>query len=304
MADSECNQNASGFCSETEGNTTTASGFASHAEGYQTTASALAAHAEGYQSNASMDSAHAEGSHTLASGAASHAEGYMTLATIDAAHAEGAYTTASGYGSHAEGYLCVATGEASHVEGYLSQASGFISHAEGNSTADEYAAHSEGSGARASGVGSHAEGGTTKAFGNFSHAEGGVTTVQSDHPFSHIMGYAGQTLYPISWHLANGLEASCPGLAAVLQGSTCNLYIDGTVMSPAADYAEMFETLDGQPIEPGYFVTTVGEKIRKATNRDDYVAGIVSARPSFIGGASPLNWIGKYETDEWGKIQY
>lgn len=241
----------------------------------------------------------------------------MTLATIDAAHDEGAYTTASGYGSHAESYLCVATGEASHVEGYLSQASGFISHAEGqswasaqyahaegNSTADGYAAHSEGSGARASGVVSHAEGGTTKAFGNFSHAEGGVTTVQLDHPFSHIMGYAGQTLYPISWHLANGLEVSRPGLAAVLQGSTGNLYIDGTVMSPAADYAEMFETLDGQPIEPGYFVTTVGEKIRRATNRDDYVAGIVSARPSFIGGASHLNWIGKYETDEWGKIHY
>jgi len=250
-----------------------------------------------------MDSAHAEGSHTLASGAVSHAEGYMTLATIDAAHDEGAYTTASGYGSHAEGYLCVATGEASHVEGYLSQASGFISHAEGqswasaqyahaegNSTADGYAAHSEGSGARASGVGSH--------------AEGGVTTVQLDHPFSHIMGYAGQTLYPISWHLANGLEVSRPGLAAVLQGSTGNLYIDGTVMSPATDYDEMFETLDGQPIEPGYFVTTVGEKIRRATNRDDYVAGIVSARPSFIGGASHLNWIGKYETDEWGKIHY
>lgn len=169
-------------------------------------------------------------------------------------------------------------------------ASAQYAHAEGNNTADGYAAHSEGSGARASGVGSH--------------AEGGVTTVQSDHPFSHIMGYAGQTLYLISWHLANGLEASRPGLAAVLQGSTGNPYIDGTVMSPAANYAEMFETLDGQPIEPGYFVTTVGEKIRKATNRDDYVAGIVSARPSFIGGASHLNWIGKYETDEWGKIQY
>lgn len=304
MADEGCNQTASGSCSHAEGNSTTASGFASHAEGYQTTASASAAHAEGYQTLAVLDTAHAEGNGTLASAPAAHAEGYRTFAINDAAHAEGGLTTASGTQSHAEGAQTTASGVASHAEGQYSAASGGFSHAEGGGTlATASAAHAEGFLTQANGLFSHTEGLSTIANALSSHAEGDNTVVLPEHTSSHIMGSNGQTLYPGSWHLANG-DASTPGLAAILQGSTGNLYLQGTVISPGADYAEMFETVDGLPIEPGYFVTTEGERVKKATPADKYILGVISARPSVLGDASPLNWKGKYERDEWGRIKY
>ncbi|WP_339256778.1 peptidase G2 autoproteolytic cleavage domain-containing protein [Paenibacillus sp. FSL P2-0136] len=318
MADEGCNQTASGSCSHAEGNSTTASGFASHAEGYQTTANASAAHAEGYQTLAVLDTAHAEGNGSLASGPASHAEGYRTFAINDAAHAEGGLTTASGTQSHAEGAQTVASGVASHAEGNQSTASGEYSHSEGYLTvAAGSAAHAEGFSTLANGFISHAEGSFTEANGNFSHAEGSgtiagaqnshaegnSTVVLPEHTDAHIMGTYGETLFPASWHLANGNPAA-PDLAAVLQGSTGNLYLQGTVISPGADYAEMFETVDGLPIEPGYFVTTDGERVRKATPSDQYILGVVSASPSVLGDASPLNWKGKYERDEWGRVRY
>ncbi|WP_405112946.1 peptidase G2 autoproteolytic cleavage domain-containing protein [Paenibacillus sp. FSL K6-1217] len=318
MADTGCSQTASGSCSHAEGNSTTASGFASHAEGYETTATASAAHAEGYQTLAVLDTAHAEGNGTLASGPASHAEGYSTLAINDAAHAEGGLTVASAPQSHAEGAQTTASGVASHAEGNQSTASGEYSHSEGFQTlAAGGAAHAEGFFTQANGLTSHAEGSFTEANGNFSHAEGSSTiagaqnshaegnstVVLPEHTEAHIMGIFGQTLFPASWHLANGTP-STPGLAAALEGSSGNLYLQGTVMPFGADYAEMFETVDGLPIEPGYFVTTEGEQVRKATSADQYILGVVSANPSVLGDSSPLNWTGKYERDEWGRVKY
>ncbi|MEK4042747.1 peptidase G2 autoproteolytic cleavage domain-containing protein [Paenibacillus sp. FSL H8-0048] len=318
MADEGCNQTASGSCSHAEGNSTTASGFASHAEGFETTASASAAHAEGYQTIAFLDTAHAEGNGTLATAPAAHAEGYKTYAISDAAHAEGGLTVASAPQAHAEGAQTTASGVASHAEGNQSTASGDYAHSEGYLTvASDGAAHAEGFFTQANGLSAHAEGSFTEANANFSHAEGSSTiagaqnshaegnstVVLEEHFEAHIMGSFGQTLYPGSWHLANGTPGN-PDLAAVLQGSTGNLYLQGTVINPGADYAEMFETVDGLPMEPGYFVTTDGERVRRATPADKYILGVVSAKPSVLGDASPLNWKGKYERDEWGRVRY
>jgi hypothetical protein len=203
---------------------------------------------------------------------------------------EGYGTVSSGLASHAEGWSTQAIGNDSHSEGYNTQAIGTNSHAEGQFSV-------------ASGMASHAEGASTQALGGYSHTEGGSTIVAASHEFSHIMGFSGQTLYPRSWHVANGTLAA-PSLAAVLEGATGNLYIDGTVMSPAADYAEMFETVDGLPLEPGYFVTADKKKIRIATDEDNYILGITSGRPSVVGGAYHLNWQGKYAVDEWGRVKY
>lgn len=318
MAEEGCNQSATGSCAHAEGNSTTASGFASHAEGSETTASASAAHAEGYQTIAFLDTAHAEGNGSLATAPAAHAEGYQTFAISDAAHAEGglttasgtqshaegAQTTASGVASHAEGNQSIASGEYSHSEGFLTVGAGPAAHAEGFSTqSNGLSSHAEGSFTEANGTYSHAEGVSTIAGGLASHAEGNSTVVLPEHTEAHIMGVFGQTVYSGSWHLANGTPGA-PDLAAVLQGTTGNLYIKGTVISPGADYAEMFETVDGLPIEPGYFVTTDGERVRKATPADKYILGVVSAKPSVLGDASPLNWKGKYERDEWGRVKY
>lgn len=77
--------------------------------------------------------------------------------------------------------------------------------------------------------------------------------------------------------------------------------------SSGADYAEYFEWLDDNPDNEdrvGYFVTLEGDKIRKASSKDEYILGIVSANPSVIGDSHQDNWHEKYLTDEWGRVQY
>jgi hypothetical protein len=295
---------ASGYCAHAEGTFTTASGDLSHAEGQVSVASGVNSHAEGGYTVASGLLSHAEGNNTVASGRISHAEGSFSVASGELSHAEGNYSMASGNVSHAEGSNAVASGNTSHAEGGSTVASGFSSHAEGFVTkALGDHSHAEGYYSIASGLNTHAEGNSTQALGSASHAEGAFTTIATEHSYSHIMGAYGQSLYPNSWHVANG-TATAPGLAAVLEGVTGNLYIDGTVMSPAADYAEMFETVDGLPLEAGYFVTSDGDKIRVATEEDRYILGVTSARPSIVGGAYHLNWQGRYEVDEWGSVKY
>ena len=108
---------------------------------------------------------------------------------------------------------------------------------------------------------------------------------------------------PYSWYLANGMDASTPGLAAKIL-SNGNVKIDGTVTTPAADYAEMFETTDGNSIDFGYFVSLDENKVRIANSHDDYILGITSAKPAFLGDSGELRWKHKYLTTEWGEILY
>ncbi|MGM0879291.1 MAG: peptidase G2 autoproteolytic cleavage domain-containing protein, partial [Bacillota bacterium] len=85
-----------------------------------------------------------------------------------------------------------------------------------------------------------------------------------------------------------------------------SMFVDGMFVPGGADYAEMFETTDGNPIDVGYFVTfdDESEKIRKATTTDDYILGIVSADPAVLADSRELRWKDKYVTDEWGRVQY
>ncbi|NLZ47806.1 MAG: hypothetical protein GX895_03295 [Clostridiales bacterium] len=69
-------------------------------------------------------------------------------------------------------------------------------------------------------------------------------------------------------------------------------------------YAEMFETLDGQPIDCGYFVTLQGRKIRIANAKDRYILGVTTATPTVLGSGRDVRWKNKYLTDEWGRMLY
>ncbi|WP_082232874.1 peptidase G2 autoproteolytic cleavage domain-containing protein [Halobacillus massiliensis] len=278
-------------CAVAEGTDTTASGFASHAEGVETTASGdNGSHAEGFLSTASGVGSHAEGGATTASGIVSHAEGELTIARGNASHAEGFTTTASALASHAEGYETTASGDfGSHAEGYETAASGvFGSHAEGYRTT-------------ASGNASHAEGDNTRAEGVSSHAEGLATNALDTG--AHIMGSFGDTEEDFSWFLANGTSPANKGLAAKILNNG-EAYADVGWFSGGADYAELFETADGKSIETGYFVTLEGDKIRKATQEDDYVLGVISANSGFVGNSGEFHWQGKYSADEWGNVHY
>jgi hypothetical protein len=299
--------NASGDSSHAEGFQTAASGLSSHAEGQSTIASGdFGAHAEGQQTNASGIASHAEGQLTNAIGTSSHAEGFQTTASGPSSHAEGIITIASGNaGAHAEGQQTSASGDSSHAEGFQTAASGVSSHAEGQSTiaSGNFGAHAEGQSTTASGDASHAEGVSTSASGFASHAEGDNTIAA--HTGSHIMGQFGSTEEPFSWFIANGTSTATPGLGAKWLASDGNMYVDGTFVPGGADYAEMFETTDGDPIDVGFFVTFDGasDKIRKATSQDSYILGISSATPSVLGNSGEMRWKDKFVTDEWGRIQ-
>ncbi|WP_437438235.1 peptidase G2 autoproteolytic cleavage domain-containing protein [Alteribacillus bidgolensis] len=282
-----------------EGQSTTASGPASHAEGNSTIASGVASHAEGISTTASGVGSHAEGQNTEASGEASHAEGQIF---------DGNRTQAIGTASHAEGQATIANGEASHTEGRntTTNVGALAAHAEGQSTtAISQGSHAEGFDTFASGFTSHAEGNSTTASGQSSHAEGQDTST-AGFQNAHIMGRFGDAEEAHSWFIGNGTSALARGLGAKWLASSGEMFIDGANYNAGgADFAEMFETADGNSIDVGYFVTvSEGDKVRIATSSDDFILGISSATPSLIGDSAGLSWHGRYVLDEWGRRTY
>lgn len=139
---------------------------------------------------------------------------------------------------------------------------------EGTTTvASGNASHAEGSGTTASGFASHAQGNGTIANSLHSHTEG-VDTSSNGMNGVHIMGSYGEANdLPFSWYLANGIGPANRGLAAkILRNGTA--FADVGWFGGGADYAEMFESVDGQPMDVGYFVTLKDDKICKATEQE------------------------------------
>ena len=216
-------------------------------------------------------------------------------------HAEGVTAVASGIGSHAEGIGTIASGEGSHTEGHNAEASGEASHAEGGTT-------------KASGNGSHAEGFITKASGNNSHAEG--TGTEASNFSSHSAGKYNASM------ITGGAPNNTTGTAFVVGNGTSSssrsnafsVQYDGTVKakstitaSTTADYAEFFEWLDENPNNEdrvGYFVTLDGNRIKIASDNDDYILGIVSGEPFVLGNGDCDTWNGMYLHDEFRRTIY
>ena len=268
-----------------EGTDTTSSGTNSHAEGNETKATNAAAHAEGFKTTASNSSSHAEGNSTTASGSSSHAEGSGTTASGSISHAEGQNTKATGLRSHAEGSSCEASGECSHAEGSMTIASGNYSHAEGASTT-------------AQGLASHASGSSTTA--NFRQT---------------VVGYQNKTKGTADSYTANSgyfIVGSASVSGGVVSPANCFRATESntyglTYNSSGADYAEMFEWKDGNKKNEdriGKFVTLDGDKIKLATDQDDYILGVVSGNPSIIGDSHDDQWAGMFEKDMYGRPIY
>ena len=259
----------------------------SHAEGYETTVSGDYSHAEGNKTTASDHYSHAEGNKTTASGRCSHAEGSGTTASGSCSHAEGSGTTASGYYSHAEGDNTTASGDYSHAEG-------------NNTTANNYSSHAEGYKTTASGNTSHAEGDNTTASNHCSHASGKYNVAMTEGgSVSNTTGTA--------FVIGNGTDSSALSNAFSVQ-------FDGTVKaqstitaSTTADYAEFFEWLDGNPDNEdrvGYFVALDGDKIKIASNEDDYILGVISGEPFVLGNGDCDTWNEMYLHDEFRRTIY
>ena len=309
------------------GTETTASGEDSFAQGSDSRATAFCAVAMGENAYANREAAFAEGLNTTAQGTAAHAEGSGTRATANYAHAEGQNTTASAASAHAEGQSTQASGAGSHAEGNGGEASNVYSHAEGLSThsdgtashaegitttASGAAAHSEGTNTTAGGDSAHAQGSNTQAIGNFSDAGGYYTIAQNS--YQTVIGKYNTASNPANNGLAiddafiigngSGAAARSNAFRVTFEGE---VYAATSVFTSGADYAEMFEWLDGNAAgedRRGYFVTLEGEYIRKATDRDEYLLGVISARPSVVGDAQGCGWQGMYLRDGWDALIY
>lgn len=275
----------------------------SHAEGYSTTAG------QENSSNGNNRAQHAEGLETKATGNdGAHAEGKGTTASGSCSHTEGNSTVASGGNSHAEGNGCIASGRMSHAEGTNSTASGYSSHAEGRSTAAsaDYS-HAEGRSTEASGSFSHAEGYETLAKGSCSHAGGNGTVASSWAQVAigmyNIETSAGPT--SIDWNamFIIGRGSAAGGRANAFRVAH-NAVFGGNYNSSGADYAELFEWMDGNQQNEdraGLFVTMEGEKIRLADPGDDFILGIVSGNPSVVGDVYDDQWQGMFMRDIFGR---
>lgn len=79
------------------------------------------------------------------------------------------------------------------------------------------------------------------------------------------------------------------------------LWCKSAYSATGADYAELFEWIDGNPDNEdrrGYFVTMDGAKIKKASS-NDWILGIVSANPCVLGNTD-MEWNGQFLKDEFG----
>lgn len=237
---------------------------------------------EGSNTTASSNYSHAEGTNTTASGSGAHAEGNNTIASANYSHAEGSYAKARANYSHAEGYDVIADGN--------------YSHAEGNSTTAE-------------GNSSHAEGYYVTASGNYSHAAGYYTT--SNYCQTVVGKYnvdkgATSSYTTDSGYFIVGCGTNDSNRANCFRATESNTY-GKTYNTSGADYAEMFEWLDGNISNEdriGKFVTLDGDKIKLVTSQDDYILGVVSGNPSVIGDSYDDQWAGMFEKDIYGRPVY
>lgn len=203
----------------------------------------------------------------VATGNYSMAIGTSTTATASASFASGTCTEANGYASFATGARNKTRGNYSYVAGYKNNVNGQIG----------------------------------SAFGLQNSAVGcqfvvGINNAENDESYE-----GGNSSSSSLFSVGNGTSTTDRANAfRVAQDGKCRGV--SSWVSSGADYAEMFEWLDGNENNEdrrGLFVTLDGEKIRLATGTDDYVLGVISADPVVLGDHSDY-WHSRYVTDVFG----
>lgn len=229
----------------------------------------LGAAAFGNNTKASGDYSIATGSRTVASGSAAAAFGYESQAQGDYSLTAGHSTIASGNGAAAFGNDSQAQGNYSFVAGY--------------------------DGPKAIGTGSVALGCGTIALDSGELAVGQYNVRKTDSSSSLFGDYfvVGKGYGKEDRYRQNAFRVSNQGVFGTSAFNTSG-----------ADYAEMFEWVDGNQKEVdrvGRFVTLEGAKIRLAGPEDDYILGIVSGSPSVVGDVYDDEWKAKFLTDIFGR---
>lgn len=105
----------------------------------------------------------------------------------------------------------------------------------------------------------------------------------------------GNSGYDCKWESVGNLRMQC--------NQDGNVTADGSFTGGGADFAEMFESLDGKEIHAGVSVVLIGDKIAEAKNGENPI-GVISANPTIVGNASgddaDSEWSGKYLKDDFG----
>lgn len=101
-----------------------------------------------------------------------------------------------------------------------------------------------------------------------------------------------------------GKGSSYDAAANSFRVTNTGVFASGNYASSGADYAELFEWLDGNPEGEdriGRFVTLEGEKLRLAGPEDGFILGITSGNPSVLGDVHDDQWRGMYLYDIFGR---
>ena len=88
-----------------------------------------------------------------------------------------------------------------------------------------------------------------------------------------------------------------------------DIFADGTYTANGADYAEFFETNDGNAIDVGKTIVLDGNKVRASTSSDDASTIIGVVRPKvdginsmMIGNTAWNSWTNKFLHDDYGRF--
>ena len=109
--------------------------------------------------------------------------------------------------------------------------------------------------------------------------------------------------------LAGGYSTSGkPSTAArrwQLNSQNGNITVTGSVQNGGtfSDYAEYFESVNGEAIPSGMIVALEGDKIRIANEEDDLL-GVISETAGVVLGGSDFSWHGRYKKTEFGGYVY
>ncbi|MFG6379564.1 MAG: hypothetical protein K1W19_14805 [Lachnospiraceae bacterium] len=306
-----------------EGGNTTASGKYSHAEGYGSIAKSGSSHAEGNYTKTLGIADHTEGGHTVSVGAAAHAEGYGSLISEDIIEIKSTTTNTITFnttdnissatfnklssgskigivnGSYYDNnivYVTITSVDTTNKKVTLNQnlpTSNFTPYfafaiPTVNVTSCK-AAHAEGYFTIAAKTAAHSQGYFTIAGGNYQTVMGQFNKISITSNDKLIIGNGSTP----------NARSNCLRVT-----NTNGVYSNSTFKSSGADYAEMFEWLDGNTDKKertGLFVTLEGDKIRIATPEDDYILGIVSACPSVCGDVYDDTWANMHLTTVFGE---
>ncbi len=137
---------------------------------------------------------------------------------------------------------------------------------------------------------------------NASYAEGGGGAIPIGvlRGASSSYGFAG-------FYSGNGSTSGFTDKEFFFRGDG-NGYADGTFNNNGADYAEFFESANGQALTLGATVVLDGNKVREATEQDPASAVIGVVRPKepskasmVVGNTAWNKWANKYLTDDFDR---